>query len=278
MSRIDMNPNVRITSNLKFEELTIDDIEFYDKCSQAITSSHALPFDLPIDEFFRIVFRSLRFFWEYSLNGVEEVSYYIPLHEIQKYRKGTGYSIQLPFSIENVYGWHVTNQVYSSRLSDFLRWNLLQTYSYSGGGYGGGTNGGFRGSYGSQNHSVSNNVIALYEFESYKEMFGKIPYCTYNNNTCKLNVRGGLESGLILDVYERIPPEALYTDLDFEMHVIASVEEQLGRIVTAFDFKMIGDVAINYEQIKERGIDKKNEIETSMKEASDNHDFIFFKG
>lgn len=278
---MDPNPDKRTTSNLKYENLTMDDLEFYERVSEHITASHALPFDVPVDQFFRIVVKCLKFFWEYDINGTEEVSYFLPYHELIKFRKGTGLSIQLPYNIENIFGWHMTNQAYNTQLGNFLRYNLIQTYSTgsisSGITNSGGGNGGFRSGYKSGQSSVSNMIMSMYEFESYNELFGRIPKGSFNNNTGKLNFQSGVDSSLVIDCFERIPPEALYGSLDFEEYVTACVEESLGRISTAFDFQMIGNVKINYDQIRERGIEKKKEIEESIKEASGNHDFIFFK-
>lgn len=271
--------NPRTTQQNYFEDLIPEDIAFYEQVKSLVTGSNALPFNIPVDTFFGIVGQSMKFFWSWHQAATEEVSYFVPYHEVIKFRRGTGYGLRLPFSIENVFGWHLTKHAYNPALANFLRWNYIQTYM-SGSGMGGsaGAGGTFRSGYKSAPAQLSNMVIQLYEFESYTEMFGRVVAASFNNNTSILNIRGSVDySGLVLDVFERCPPEALYDDPTFKDHVIASVEEQLGKIVTAFDFPLIGDVKINYDEIKSRGSEKKKEIEDEMKEIGGNHDIMLFK-
>lgn len=59
----------------------------------------------------------------------------------------------------------------------------------------------------------------------------------------------------------------------FEDYVLARIEQQLGRILTTFDFKLPGDVTLNYEQIASDGKASREAIEEEIK-ASNNTDFI----
>lgn len=273
--------NIRQTQQNYFSELTVEDIGFYEQVKSLVTASHALPFNIPVDTFFHIVGQSMKFFWCWYQGATEELSYFAPWHEIQKFKRGTGYGLRLPFNVENVFGWHLTRQAFNPALANFLRWNYIQTYSSSSaiGGIGGGGAGGFRSSYKNQPAQLSNMVIQLYEFESYTEMFGRVVAASFNNNTSILNVRGSIDPGcgLVIDIFERCAPEALYDDPTFKEYVVACVEEQLGKIVSAFDFPLIGDVKINYDEIKSRGVEKKEAIETELKEVGGNHDMILFK-
>lgn len=271
-----MLPNIRSTPQFKFEDLSMEDIEFYERISGTITSSHALPWDLPVDEFFKIVVRALKFFWNWSMTATEEQQYYLPSEEIIKFPKGIGHSVPLPFNIQDVFGFKPVGGVFNLRMASFAKMNLLhtQTYNYVSGSM---HNNNFRDGYKHQPASMSNIVLQLYEFAQYEELFGKVVSGSFNNNSSMLTIKSKIDfPGLVISVFERLPVELLYDDLDFEDYVTACVEEQLGRIVTAFDFPLIGDVKINYDDIKENGKERKREIEEEIKE-SNNNDFVFFR-
>ena len=268
--------NFRATPQNYFEDLLPEDLHFYEQVKDIVTTSNALPFNVPVDAFFAITGQCLKFFWTWFEGATEELSYYVPYYEIKKFKRGTGYGLRLPFNIENVFGWHLTRQAMNPALANFLRWNYIQTYMSSG-GLGSPGGGDFRGGYKFQPAQLSNLVIQLYEFESYNEMFGRVVSASFNNNTSILNLRGPVEgSGLVIDVFERVPPECLYDSYEFKEYVVACIEEQLGKIVMAFDFPLIGDVKINYDEIKSNGREKREKIETEIKE-SNNSDIILFK-
>lgn len=279
MSSQFQNPiNPRTTSQHYFEDLLPEDVAFYEQVRDLVTSSHALPFNIPVNTFFHIVGQCLKFFWTWYPMATEEISYYAPYSEIIKFKRGTGYGLRLPANIEDVYGWHLTSGASNVNMTNFIRWNYVSTYMTNA-GFGGPGSGSFRDAYKQQPSQVSNLVIQLYEFESYKEMFGEVISGAFNNNTGILNLKRPTRAGagLIIDCFERIPPEALYDNYDFKEYVIACVEEQLGKIVTAFDFPLIGDVKLNYEDIKSRGVEKKSAIEEELKEVGSNHDIVLFR-
>lgn len=269
--------SVRKTPQHYFDALNEADIQFYEFIKSNVTVSNALPFDIPITEFFNVVTKCMKFFWTWDSSSTEEISYYIPHSEIIKNKRGTGYALKLPFSVENVFGWHLTSQAFNPALANFLRWNYIQTYASNVGSPMAGQS--FRDNYKVSNASLSNLVIQLYEFESYREMFGRVISASFNNNTSILQLRGPIDgcSGLVIDIFERVLPEDLYDLLDFQEYVQACIEEQLGKIATSFDFPLIGGVKLNYDILRDNGKEKRQAIEESIKEAGGNHDMVFFK-
>lgn len=272
-----MDVNPKQTQSIKYDELDGADLEFYDRISNSVTSSHAIPWDLPVDATFDIIVKALKFFWEWKGNATEEVWYYLPTSEIVKHPKGTGFQVPLPTNIQDVFAFKPASGAFNTTLANFMRMNLLKTYTYSSGGVAGG-GGNFRSGYKDSMPSMSNISIQLMEFSNYKEMYGKSIHANFNNNTSRLTIRGNNPdyNGIVLGVFERLLPEYLYTDLDFENYVKAMVEQNIGKILSFTKFKLIGNVEINYEQIQKEGADAVKEIENEIKKQNHSN-FIFFK-
>lgn len=252
------------SNKLKYTKLDPVDIEFFENINAQVTSSNALPFELPVDAFFRITVNCLKWFWHWYEDATQEHTFYIPKSEIDAAPKsGPNINLKLPNGIEGVYDWRAAStNGYGSRMNDMLRIGLLNSYgssSSSGGAV-----------------SSSDAVVAMYEVAQYKEMFTRGIKANFNKNTQIFKLQTNIPNGLVIDAFVRLNPEEIYSDFMFERYVIASVEEQLGRIISTFDFKLPGNVQINYSEIQSNGREAKREIEEEIK-ASNNTDFMLAK-
>lgn len=256
------------SNNPRYKQLLPEDIEFYERVTSQITASHALPFEVPVDSFFTIVVRSLKWFWNWHENATQEQLLFIPRCDIQAQpNKGGNIDLLLPNGIEAVTDWKSGTAQFSNAINNYLRVALLQTYSSSNGSYGG------QGGYGATQFSMSNVIMSLYEINSYRETFTRGIRASYNKNTQIFRLMTNIPDGLVLTCATRLMPFQMYADQVFEDYVIASIEEQLGRIVMAFDFQYPGSIKLNYDQIESYGKEKKAQIETAIKE-SNNMDMI----
>ena len=269
--------NSLISNRAKYEKLSPEDIQFYEQVNSRITASNALPFEVPVDAFFRTTIACMKWFWEWYEGATQEQMLYLDYGDIMAIPKdGSGnINILLPEGIQGIIEWKQSSATVSRQVRDYLRIALLQTYSSN---YVAtpGSGAGHRDTYGFQNPSLSNAVIAIYEAEQYRETFTRGVRANFNKNTGIFRIMSNVQTGLVLQCMVRLHPEYLYGDIMFENYVVACIEEQLGRIVTAFDFKLPGSVTINYDQITEYGKDKRKEIEEEIK-ASNNTDFITWK-
>ena len=262
------------SNNPRYKKLEPADLEFYEQVNSRITGSHALPFEIPHDAFFRTTIAAMKWFWNWHGDATQEQMLYIPYQTISEISSsntsGSGnIDLLLPESIEAIIDWKASSQSITGKLANYLRISLLQTYSTSAN-----TNGG---SYGNNsNPTLSNAVISMYEASMYKETFQKGIRASFNKNTRIFRIMSSVTSGIVLQCMVRLHPQDLYGDIVFEDYVVARIEEQLGRIVTAFDFKLPGSVTINYDQIKEYGKESRKEIEADIK-ASNNNDTIQYK-
>jgi len=250
------------SNNPKYQQLTFEDVAFLDLISSRITGSGALPFELPADAFFAIVVRSLKWFWYWYPDATQDQILFIPKQSIvDAPQSGGNIDLLLPNGIEGILDWKAANgSGLGYRMDEALKIGLLNTYGSGGGGRGSG--------YGSSAHNVSNAVIQMYEIAQYKETFTRGIRATFNKNTRIFRLMTSIPDGLALEAATRLHPAQLYGDYMFEDYVTAAVEEQLGRIMTTFNFKMPGGVQLNYDQIASNGRDRKRELEDEIKKMS----------
>lgn len=265
-----------IANNVKFTKLEPEDVEFYERIHSRITASSALPFEVPVDTFFTTVVSCLKWFWHWYPDATQEKALYIPWEVICSVPQSAAGNIdlKLPDGIEGVFDWKAAEQSYSTSISNFLRVSLLQTYSSMGTATELGQN--FRSNGGTTYPQVSNAVIAMYEAAQYRETFTRGYRASYNKNTQIFRLTTDVQSGFVLQCFVRVQPQELYGDIMFENYVLACIEAQLGRIMTTFDFKLPGDVQINFDQISSDGKEAKEKIEESIIN-SNNTDFIMMK-
>jgi hypothetical protein len=252
------------SNNLKYTKLSPADIEFFENINAQVTSSNALPFELPVDAFFRLTVQGLKFFWHWYEGATQEHTLFIPKSEIQKApRVGANINLKLPNGIEGVMDWKAAqSNSYGSRMNDMLRIGLLNSYGSSGSSGGPITS--------------TDAVVAMYEVQQYREMFTRGIKANYNKNTQIFKLQTNIPEGLVIDAFVRLFPEELYGDYMFERYIVALVESQLGRILTTFDFKLPGNVQLNYDEIQSNGREVKREIEEEIK-ASNNSDIMLGK-
>lgn len=260
--------NLRTSNSETFSKLTPADIQFYENVVASVASSNALPFDLPAKAVFLIIIRALKFFWEWSEQSTEERTLFLPYSEIRN-SKGSNINKQvlLPNGIEAIQGWEaVEGHGYGDNMTQYLNYALLQNMS-TGASWSNNV-GSSRGAYESNNTSITNIVTALYEIESWKNLFQRTIRASFNKHSQIFSIQTDVRSSLILHCFVRLPPESMYNYQLFEDYVCAGIEQKLGAMMSTFDFKYPGGVQPNFEKIAESGKDEVTRIEEFLRDAN----------
>lgn len=255
----------KTSNNFRYTNLTPSDVEFYERVNSMITASNALPFEIPQQAFFDIVVQSLKFFWAWYPYATEEGLYFIPREELENAKKVNGMrNIKLPNGIEAVLDWKSGNSQLGMKMNELLKISLLSSI---GGNY---SHSSMTGGYGSPNIKSSDVSMSMFEINSFRETFTKGIRASYNKNTQIFKLKTNIPDGLVLECAVRLMPEELYGDYMFERYVIGMVEKQLTRVVSSFDFKLPGDIQINYDNIRSEGSDSVKEITEEIKGMNSN--------
>jgi hypothetical protein len=262
----------RMSNQEILEQLLPADVAFYELISTRVTSSNALPFDLPVKSVLALIVRGLKFFWEWYDYGTEARTLYLPYSEICN---GNSTSInklvKMPNGIEAIYGWQtVEGQTYGDNISQYLNYALLQTLNTGASWSNSDFIGSSRGAYGSNLVTVTNIVTSLYEIQNWKTLFTKTIRAEFNKHSQIFSIQSDIKSGLVIDCLVRIRPEHMYNYYLFEDYIVACVEEQLGKIIGKFDFKYPGGVQPDFKQLSDDGKSARQEIEAELKESTNN--------
>jgi hypothetical protein len=88
----------------------------------------------------------------------------------------------------------------------------------------------------------------------------------FNINTKNINILGrDLQESLFVTTMNAIPEEDLYEDPIFIKWVIAKSKISLARILGTFDYSLIGNVKINYADIRSEGTSEIEELKEKIK-------------
>lgn len=255
----------KTANNFRYTNLSPEDIEFYERINSMVTASNALPFEIPQQAFFDIVVQSLKFFWAWYPYAVEEALYFIPREAMEQTAQINGMrNIKLPNGIEAILDWKCGNSGMGMKVNDMLRISLLSSFNSSI------SNSSMGGGYGSTPVSSTDVSISMFEINSFRETFTRGIRASFNKNTQIFKLKTSIPDGLVLECAVRLMPEELYGDYMFERYVVGKVEQQLNRIVSSFDFKLPGDVQINYGLIQSDGKDTVSEITDEIKGMNSN--------
>lgn len=266
--------NWRTSNNETFSKLTPADVEFYERVSERVTSTNALPFDLPAKAVFNLIIRGLKFFWEWYDQGTEARTLFLPQFEIRR-AKGTNLNKQIvmPNGIEAVIEWkEVDGHPYGDNISQYIHYALLQNLN-TGASWTSDL-GGSRGAYRENQTSVVNIITGLMEIQQWKSLFTRTIRATYNKHSSIFSIQSEIRRGMVIECLVRLPPEQMYNYYLFEDYIVASVEEQLGKIVGMFDFSYPGAIQPNFKQLNDDGKSARQEIETELKESTNNSGII----
>lgn len=91
----------------------------------------------------------------------------------------------------------------------------------------------------------------------------------FNLNTKRVNILGrDLQESLFITTLNRIPNEDLYEDPLFIKWIIAKAKISLARILGTFNYNLLGNVTINFADIRSEGKEELEELKEKIK--SDN--------
>lgn len=258
------------------------DFAFIERVTERVTSSNALPFNIPKGQMPDIIRRAAQYHYEWNPDATEQRWLLLPSGSIQQARQlDFNAPLRLPDYVKAIFQVYTSGAGISLGISsrDFARAVLFQSYStnyraFSTGQTGTGQT--FRQSYAASHPTVSSNIVSLFEYSNYKSVFNKGIRFHFNENSHIFNVMGQTNgASIVVDAVIKLALEDLYNDIYFEDYVCALIEQQLGRIMMTFNFTLPGGITVNYDQIKENGKETVDKIEEYMKDQQAN-DMIFY--
>lgn len=236
--------------------LTIE--EFIDRINTHLTVGCALPKTLPDTAIHQIIEDiALPWFYENYRHAVQKAYYFIPRDTFLQ-EEYTKYSyVTVPCEIQSV------PYLYEMR-GDSLFQLGLNTPNLSV-------------NFGVTNQPyISSAVTTIGELGVYKtlldnmsDMLNQLNKYTlrysFNRLNHRLNILTKVEHSVIMECYVRIPMENLFKDDLFFKYVVGYAKQQLGNMLTLYDFTLPGSVKINGSMIQSQGADEISKVEEKIK-------------
>ena len=238
------------------------DYQFIQRIIQEITQSCALPLPLPAAAIPPLIYQAASYFWENYDFAAEQRYYCIKNYDFCKY--GPNNIVTLPHRIISVYGvYKVTDSFNYGIMGDFSLERMILNNSALASGAGGSLSDVFGSGTG---YNLTDVMGALYEVQTYKAMFDSPLTFNYNPYSHKLAILGALGySDLIIECFIRCKIQDLYQLYYFFRYCVCLAMRGLATIIGTFDFKMPGNVTINYSRFHDMAVDEMQQIDEWIK-------------
>ena len=246
------------------------DYQFIQRIIQELTQSCALNVPIPASAIPNLILQAAQFFWENDDQSIEERYYCIPYNEIVKC--GPNKTIKLPPQILSVFGVYKLNNSFNyGVLGDFSLERMILNNSALAAGAGGSLSDVFGTGTG---YNLVDVMGALYEVQTYKYMFDAPITFNYNPFSNDLVLLGSLgHSDIMLQVYKRLKIQDLYKSYYFFRYCVCLGLRSMATIMGTYEFKLPGDITINYQVWRDQAEQEMDKIYEWMKE---NHAADYF--
>jgi len=224
------------------------DYQFVQRLVQELTQSCALPLPVPAAAIPPLIIQAAQYFWENYCGALEERYYCIKNKDFN--RCGPNNIIKLPERIYSVFGVYKTNNTYIyGQLGDFSLERMIMNNNTLAAGAGGSLNDVFGTGTG---YNLTDVMGALYEVQTYKDMFNAPLTFNYNAYSNDLVILGALgHSDLILQCFLRCKIQDLYKFYYFFRYCVCLGKKSMATILGTFEYKMPGNVTINYSRFED---------------------------
>ena len=246
------------------------DYAFIQRIITELTQSCALNLPIPASAIPPLILQAAQYFWQNCDYAIEERYYCVKNCDFQKCGPNT--TVKLPPQIVSVFGVHKLNDAFNyGVLGDFSLERMILNNSAMVNGMGSTLTDVF----GSGNgYSLTDVTAALYEVQTYKSIFDVPVTFNYNEFSNELVILGDLgNSDIILQTFRRLKIQDLYKNYYFFRLCVAFALRSMGTIMGTMEFKLPGNVTINYNRFNELA---DNYIEEVNEWISKNHAADYF--
>ena len=218
--------------------------ELIEELRSEITHSCALPYALQDPEIQRIIKRARAFFYGNYEYAVEDKFFRLSIDMFQHPEFRQKRTLQMPDCVVSVYDVREVNGVgiFGQVDRDFSDSKMLGAEIFLSP---------FQG-----DNLLYRTVMYSY-FDLAKAYMLETVAFSFNKNTKRLTITGrNPRLDCVARAYVRIPEQSLYDDELFVRYCMAQCKINLGRMLGVFQYNLPGGVSINFEGIKQDGLDE----------------------
>lgn len=246
------------------------DMDFIERIVRNLTISGRLPFTVPKTHIPVIIAEAAKVFYIKS-SEASEINYYA-IKQADVVAVGPNRSVRLPeyiigvTDIQEVRGASISTTNIYRRAPSLLMLNALKFTEFVNGSMSinGFSKDGGNVFYQASSYAASDALLTLYEASTFESIYQKGVRYNFNRNTSKLQLLGGVTGDLMIECHEGIELRYLYNDPNFLKYCVGKSMIDLKTILHSFDFSLIGNVKVDYNEFADRGQKMIDEVEADF--------------
>lgn len=247
-----------------------EDYQFIELIQKEISEHSAIPLVITPDKVRTIIGDAAKYFYEWHPHACERKHFLILASEINSARKDKMNAIvKLPEAIKFIYRLRKSNSSTAISEAAYLNSPLMGMSRFNSLG-GSGLMGG-----GSMNDIVS-VTLSMYEHQTMDSLSNNNRGVSHgwSELTNQITFLSDVDHNLMAECGVRIPITNLYNDRLFKEYVEGKCLQSLSRIVGTFDHKYIGNVTLNWSELKSDGKEMVEKVEEELKTYNTNNFII----
>lgn len=252
-----------------------EDYAFIERIQSDISEDLAIPLEIKPERILKIIENSAYHFYEWHPQATERHHFMIKRSEIDAAKKPNeiNASVKLPSSIKFIYRLHrcdgnMTANAEAKYLSNPMM-NLDRFGSLNGSMSGVNLGNGFRG----DAPGMVDVALSLYEYATIQGISNSSRGISHDWSEIshKLTFYTQDFADIVVEAGVQVPITNLYSDALFRQHVQGKAMVSLARILGTYDFKLVGDVSVNWQDIKEDGKELIEKVEAQLTTYNSNN-------
>lgn len=258
-------------------KLLPEDYAFIERIQSDISEDLAIPLEIKPERILKIIEDSAHYFYEWMPAAIIRKMFMIKRSDIDAARdinQTIESTIELPHSIKFIYRIHrldgnMTAAAEAKYLSNPLM--NLDRFGALNGSMSGTTLGGSGGA--SQAPGMVDVALSLYEYATLQHISNSSRGISHNWSeiTSQLTLYTQDFADIVIEAGYHVPVTKLYGNPLFRQYVKGHCMVSLARIIGTYDFKLVGDVSINYADMKEDGKELITEVKEELKTMNTNN-------
>lgn len=247
------------------------DYEFIEYIQEEVSDASNLALEIKPDRIKTIIGEAAKWFYEWHPQAVQRKHFLVKRSDIDAARTDKLNSVmKLPDAVKFVFRIRKANSATVLSEATYLRSPIMGMNRFStnmGMGMGlAGVNGGLgNGRVGGMD--MVTTTLAMYEFQTFQSLSNNNRGVAHNWSefTNEIAFMSDVDYDLVIECGVRVPITSLYSDRLFRQYVVGKSLESLSRIIGTYDFRLVGNVTVNWGDLKSDGKEMVEKVEEEVK-------------
>lgn len=243
-----------------------EDYKFIEYIQEEVSDASNIALEIKPDRIKTIMGEAAKYFYEWHPQAIQRKHFLLKRSDIEKARADKMNSVmKLPDAVKFVFRIRKASSVSVLSEASYLRSPLMGMNRFSSMGMGGIGNLGSTSRYGAAD--MTSVTLSMYEFQTYNSLSNNNRGVAHNWSefTNEIAFMSDVDHDLVIECGVRVPITSLYSDRLFRQYVVGKSLESLSRIIGTYDYRLVGNVTINWGDLKSDGKEMVEKVEEELR-------------